>query len=67
MAALTNVILGIQSLGDVSVIFDRLDKVAPDDIEPDVAAVKKSWDQMMDTMATRRRTPSTPAACWARW
>lgn len=29
-----------QASGDVIVIFDKLDKVAPDDIEPDVAAIR---------------------------
>lgn len=36
-----------QSLGDTVVIFDRLDKVAPSDIEPDVAAVRDSLKAQM--------------------
>src|SRR4051812_43218995 len=37
--ALEDLLLGIQSLGDVEVILTKLDNVAPNDIEPDVAAV----------------------------
>jgi len=29
-----------EALGDIVIIFDKLDKVAPDDIEPDVAAIR---------------------------
>ncbi len=42
-------------------IFDRLDKVAPDDIEPDVAAVQKSWDQMMDTLGDEAKNAFNPS------
>jgi hypothetical protein len=35
----------VQAIGDVTVIFDHLDKVAPDDIEPDVARVRDSLKQ----------------------
>lgn len=48
--ALSNLLLGIQSLGDVKVILTKLDKVAPDDIEPDVAEVLDSWKKMQDTL-----------------
>jgi uncharacterized lipoprotein YehR (DUF1307 family) len=47
---LTDLILGFQSLGDVSVILDKVDKVAPDDIEPDVSAVQQSWKDMQSTL-----------------
>jgi hypothetical protein len=39
---------GLASLGEIPVIFDRLDKVAPTDIEPDVAAVRDSFKKELD-------------------
>ncbi len=57
---LTDLMLGIQSLGDVSVILDKLDKVAPEDIEPDVAAVKKSWDDMTAGMGDQASQALNP-------
>ncbi len=44
-AALAN---GLASVGDVVVIFDELDKVAPDDIESDVARVRDSIQSQID-------------------
>lgn len=49
-AVLTDLIMGFQSLGDVSVILTKLDNVAPSDIEPDVAAVLDSWKGMQDSL-----------------
>src|ERR1700722_18447419 len=49
-ATLTDLLLGFQSLGDATVILTKLDKVAPDDIEPDVAAVLASWKGMQDSL-----------------
>lgn len=57
---LTNLILGIQSLGDVTLIFQALDKVAPDDIEPDVAAVLKSWEGMQSTLGDEAENAFNP-------
>lgn len=39
---------GLSSLGDTVIIFDKLDKVAPEDIEPDVAAVRDSMKKTID-------------------
>ena len=38
-----------QEPGDMAVLFDRLDKVAPNDIEPDVAAVRDALKKNNDT------------------
>lgn len=46
-----------QSLGDVIVIFDKLDKVAPDDIEPDVAAVRDSMKSQLDSASDMMSDP----------
>lgn len=42
---LTGLLTLVQSTGDMVVMFDALDKVAPDDIEPDVAQVLDSMKQ----------------------
>lgn len=47
---LTDLVMGVQSLGDVTVILTKLDKAAPSDIEPDVSAVLASWKKMQDTL-----------------
>jgi hypothetical protein len=57
---LTDLVLGIQSLGDVSVILAKLDKVAPDDIEPDVAAVQASWKDMQGTLGDEASNAFNP-------
>lgn len=36
------------ALGDIVIMFDRLSKVAPDDIEPDVAAIHDSLQKQID-------------------
>lgn len=56
----SNLILGMQSLGDVSIIFDKLDKAAPDDIEPDVAAVRDSWKSMQGTLGDEASNAFNP-------
>lgn len=38
----------LEAVGDVVVIFDKLDKVAPDDIEPDVAAIRDALKKSVD-------------------
>lgn len=43
--ALTGLVTLVQSTSDLVVMFDALDKVAPDDIEPDVAQVLDSLKQ----------------------
>ena len=57
---LTDLVLGLQSLGDVAVILDKLDKVAPPDIEPDVAAVRDSWKQMQGTLGDEASNAFNP-------
>jgi len=57
---LTNLMMGFQSLGDGTVIFTKLDKVAPDDIEPDVKAVLDSWKGMQDTMGDEAANAFNP-------
>lgn len=50
--ALTAIVMGVQSLGDVTVILTKFEKAAPDDIEPDMAAVLDSWKKMQDTLGS---------------
>ena len=38
----------VEALGDVVVIFDRLQKVAPEDIEPDVTTIRDSLKKQID-------------------
>lgn len=47
---LVNLFMGVQSLGDVTVILTKLEKAAPDDIQPDVAAVLESWKKSQETI-----------------
>jgi hypothetical protein len=60
-AVLTNLILGLQSLGDAQVILTKLDKVAPNDIQPDVAAVLDSWKNMQSTLGDQASNAFNPA------
>lgn len=46
-----------QSLGDVVVMFDKLDKVAPDDIQPDVAVIRDSMQSQMDSASDMVSNP----------
>lgn len=46
---LSGLVGGLSAIGELPVMFDRLDKVAPDDIEPDVAAVRDSLRQQIET------------------
>jgi hypothetical protein len=38
----------VEAMGDAVRIFDRLDRVAPDDIQPDVAAIRDSLQKQID-------------------
>jgi len=46
----TDLLMSFQSIGDAEVILTKLDKVAPNDIEPDVSAVLDSWKSMKSTL-----------------
>ena len=59
-AALTNLMLGFQSLGDVTVILTKMDKTAPNDIEPDMAAVLDSWKGMQTTLGDEASNAFNP-------
>ncbi|HEX4493381.1 MAG TPA: hypothetical protein VH914_19410 [Acidimicrobiia bacterium] len=50
-------VTGMSSLGEIPVIFDRLDKVAPPDIEPDVAAVRDSFKQQLGSVSGMASNP----------
>jgi hypothetical protein len=60
-AVLTDLIMGFQSLGDVTVILTKLDAVAPNDIEPDVAAVLDSWKGMQSTLGDEASNVLNPS------
>lgn len=47
---LTDLVEGVQSLGDVTVILTKLDKVAPSDIQPDMDTVLNNWKQEQSTL-----------------
>lgn len=57
---MTDLVMGLQSLGDVSVILQKLDAVAPPDIEPDVAAVLSSWKSMESTLGDEASNAFNP-------
>lgn len=59
-SALTDLLYGFQSLGDVTVIFTKLEKVAPDEIEPDMAAVLDSWKGMQGTLGDEASNALNP-------
>ncbi len=42
LGAFSGIASGLSAVGDIAIMFDKLDKVAPDSIEPDVAAVRDS-------------------------
>lgn len=46
-----------QAPGDLVVLFDRLDKVAPDDIQPDVEAVRDSLKKQADAAGEMASNP----------
>lgn len=46
-----------QSMGDLESMFDALDKVAPDSIEPDVAIIRDQWKQSIDSVGDGASNP----------
>jgi hypothetical protein len=52
----------IEAMGDVVIIFEKLDKVAPDDIEPDVAAIR---DALKESVNNAGEAVSNPLAALA--
>ncbi len=60
-AVVANLLLGIQSLGDVSIVLEHLEEVAPPDIEPDVEAVAESWEDMRDIMGEEAANALNPS------
>lgn len=57
---IANLLLGFQSLGDATVILTKLEKVAPNDIEPDVAAVLESWKSVQGTLGDEATNALNP-------
>lgn len=66
-----------EALGDIVIIFDKLDKVAPDDIEPDVAAIrdalkkqnesaKDSYDDPLGSLLGGLVSGLTTSGSWTR-
>jgi hypothetical protein len=56
----TDLVMGFQSLGDAVIIFDKLDRVAPMNIEPDVAAVRDSLKNIEGTMGDEASNAFNP-------
>lgn len=54
---LQSFITGLASVGEIPVIFDKLDKVAPADIEPDVAAVRDNFKKQIDSIGGSASNP----------
>lgn len=46
-----------QSMGDLESMFDALDKVSPDSIEPDVAIIRDQLKQSIDSMSGAATDP----------
>ena len=57
---LQGLVTGLGSLGEIPVIFDRLDKVAPSDIEPDVAAVRDAFKQQIGSIGAWENQAKAP-------
>jgi len=58
LAAVVGGIAGsFSAFGDIKVMFDRLDQVAPSDVEPDVDAVYKSLQQEESSLAAEASNP----------
>lgn len=47
----------IEAQGDLAVMFDHLEAVAPDEIEPEVAAVRDMYQKQLDTAAKAAGDP----------
>jgi hypothetical protein len=47
----------LEAQGDLVVLFDRLDKVAPDEIEPEVAAVRDAMKKQVDAAGDALKDP----------
>lgn len=45
------------AIGDIEIIFDKLDRVAPDDIEPDVAKIRDSLKSQTDSAGGAYKDP----------
>lgn len=46
-----------EAMGDVVIIFDKLERVAPDDIQPDVAAIHDSLKKQIDSAGDSFKNP----------
>jgi hypothetical protein len=57
----TSLFMGVSSLleaqGDIAVLFDRLERVAPDDIQSDVAALRDTFQQNAKSTAQNATNP----------
>jgi len=47
----------MEAVGDVVIIFDKLDKASPDDIEPDVAAIRDSLKAQVSSAGGAYKDP----------
>jgi hypothetical protein len=57
-AALKGLSGSMAAMGDAARIFDALDKVAPDDVEPDVAALRDYFQKMVDSAGGSVKDPA---------
>ena len=46
-----------EGLGDAVVLYDRLERVAPEDIQPEVAAVRDGLQQQVDALSNSAANP----------
>jgi hypothetical protein len=56
-SALVAAASGVEAIGDLRVMFDKLERVAPETVEPDVAAVRDSFAQQLDTLKSAGSNP----------
>jgi hypothetical protein len=54
---LDSLVKGLGSIGEIPVIFDKLDKVAPPEIEPDVAATRDAFQHQIDSIGDAASNP----------
>lgn len=54
---LIGLVKGVASLGDIPIIFERLSRVSPEEIEPDVEAVRDAFKKQLDTAGGMASNP----------
>ena len=52
----------LQSVGDAGVVLDKLERVAPDEIDADMVVVRYSWNEIANSMGDQAREALHPTS-----